>query len=768
MGRSGLSTNSSCYKAQLAGYYFFFWFMISGFCNTLAAQNIPEVLLQFPWAGGMNSCQFGVIDINRDGKPDLVIFDRFGNRILPFINEGSTGEIRYSYHPELTSCFPDLHDWVIFADYNCDGKQDIFTYSLGGVRVFKNISDTSLKFELITNLLTSYFYTGKVGILLTPVDYPAIADIDHDGDLDLLTFFGLGSYVEYHKNLSMEKNGTCDSLDYMLSDKCWGDFKESEGGNKITLNIQCPYKYSGLPELSCNTLSPKHTGSTLLATDLDGNGLKDLIVGDVDFPDLIALMNGGTIDSAHMISQDSTFPGNPYPIRLFSFPACSIIDMDNDGIRDLVVSPFDPSLYVAENKRSCWFYNNTGTNDHPVFQFQTDHFFQNEMIDVGTNAYPIVADINGDGLPDLLIGNYGEYDSSYYFQGSLKSVFISKISYYKNTGQPNNPSFHHVTDDFADLSRLHGLAFYPTFADLDGDGDPDMITGNADGSLTYFQNTAGSGHDPVFAPAQTQYQKIDAGSFSAPQLFDLDGDGLPDLVIGNQKGTLVYYKNTGTLVSPVFTHATDSLGKVVVTNPLISYDGYSTPFFFKDPSGKTGLIVGCEEGKVHYYTNIDGNLNGTFTRADSLLTVLCGSPIPSSFGYRTATTVANLEDPDFMDLIVGNFSGGLNYYSHKTSPVVYTAIEEKGLASAPQFVVYPNPADQQVFIQSAQRFNPGYFQVTLYNSLAQPVIQKVFLASNPISIFVANLPESIYFLTVSPLSPHGPVNPFTTKIVVIH
>jgi hypothetical protein len=768
MGRSVSPINSSRYKAQFTVCSFLIWFLVSGFCLAVVAQNIPEVPLQFPWAGGMNSCQFGAIDINLDGKPDLVIFDRFGNRILPFINEGSTGVIRYSWHPELSSLFPDLHDWVIFADYNCDGKQDIFTYGLGGVRVFKNISDTVLKFELITNLLTSYYYTGKVGILVTPVDYPAIADIDQDGDLDLLTFFGLGSYVEYHKNLSVEKYGTCDSLDYRLSDKCWGDFKESEGGNKITLDIQCPYKYSGLPGLSCNSQSPKHTGSTLLATDLDDNGLKDLIVGDVDYPGLIALMNGGTVDSAHMISQDSTFPGNPNPVHLFSFPACSFLDMDNDGMRDLVVSPFDPSLYVSENKRSCWFYKNTGTNDHPSFQFQTDHFFQNEMIDVGTNAYPIVTDINGDGLPDLLIGNYGEYDSSYYFQASLKSVFISKISYYKNTGQPNNPSFHLVTDDFANLSRLRGLAFYPTFADLDGDGDLDMIIGNADGTLTYFQNTAGPGTEPVFGPAQTQYQKIKAGSFSAPQLFDLDGDGLPDLVIGNQKGTLVYYHNTGTSGSPVFTYVTDSLGKVSVTNPLISYDGYSTPFFFKDPTGKTGLIVGCEEGKVHYYTQIDGNLNGTFTRSDSLLSVLCGSPVPSSFGYRTAATVANLEDPDFMDLVVGNFSGGLNYCSHKTSPVVYTAIHENDPALKQQFVVCPNPAREQVFIQSLQRSDPGYFQATLYNSLGQPVVQKAFLSSVPTTLQVSNLPESIYFLIVSPLSPQGQATLFTAKIVVVH
>jgi len=723
--------------------------------------------MQYPWAGGLNSCQFGSIDINLDGKPDLVIFDRFGNRILPFLNEGSAGEIKYSYHPEYSSLFPDLQEWVIFADYNCDGKQDIFTYLNGGVRVFKNISDTSLKFQLVTDQLTSYYYTGKVGIFLTNVDYPAIADIDDDGDLDFLTFFGLGSYLEYHKNLSMEKYGNCDSLDFMLADKCWGDIKESEGGNHLTLNIVCPYKFSGFPGLCCNERPPKHTGSTLLATDLDGNGVKDLIIGDIDFSNLIALINGGTPDSAHMISQDSTYPDD-HPVRLYSLPACSFLDMDNDGIRDLVVSPFDPQYYISENKYSCWYYKNTGTNDHPVFQFQTHDFFQNEMIDVGTSSSPVIADINGDGLPDLLIGNYGYFDSAYSYQGYLHAVFSSKISYFKNTGQAGNPVFHLVTDDFAGLSGLHSLALHPTFYDLDGDGDMDMITGNADGTLSYFNNIAGAGKEPVFAPVQLNYKNIDGGNFSAPQLFDLDGDGLPDLLIGNQKGTVVYYHNTGTRTSPEFTHVTDSLGKVDVTNHNLDYDGLSTPFFFKDPSGKTGLIVGSKEGKVHYYTNIDNNLGGTFTLSDSLLSGLCGVALPELYGITSAACVANLEDASYMDLIVGNFSGGLNYYSQKTSPAVYTAIEEKGLAVALQFEVTPNPANDQVFIHPLQRQDPGDLRVILYNTLGQPVLQKVFPSANPFSISVGNLPASLYLLNISPHSSLGRVNSFTTKIVVIH
>jgi hypothetical protein len=732
------------------------------------AQDVPEIQLKYPWAGGMNSCQFGSIDINLDGKPDLIIFDRHGNRILPFINKGSPGETRYTFHPEYASLFPNLHDWVIFSDYNCDGKADIFTYSLGGARVFKNVSDTALKFELVTNLLTSFYYSGKVGILITPVDYPAIADIDGDGDQDLLTFFGLGSYVEYHKNLSMEKYGTCDSLDYALSDKCWGDFKESEGGNAITLNVTCPYKSSGIPGLTCNTTDPRHTGSTLLAADLNGDGLKDLILGDIDFPDLIALINGGTVDSSHMVSQDSTFPANTNPLHLFSFPACSFLDVDHDGLPDLVVSPFDPSLYKTANKRSCWFYKNTGTQDHPEFHFQTDNFFQNEMIDVGTNAYPVITDVNGDGLPDLLIGNYGYYDSSYFYQATLQSVFTTRITYYRNTGQINDPVFHLVTDDFGHLSILHGLAGYPTFGDLDNDGDPDMITGNPDGTLTFFQNTAGSGHEPVFAAPQLKYQNIDAGNYSAPQLFDLDGDGLLDLVIGNQEGKMVYYHNAGTLTLPQFVHVTDSLGRVNVTNPALSNDGYLTPCFFNDPAGITKLLAGCEEGKVHLYTNIDGNLAGTFTPSDSLLSTLCGTPLPASYGYRTAAAIYPFQDPGYPDLIVGNFSGGLNYFSHKSNPSVFTGISSTLTLRNPGFRVYPNPADQEVNIMPDEAGIPASYNLELFNPLGQTVIRKSFYSDHPVSIGLSSVPPGVYFLAISPLSDPERSIRFITKVLVIH
>jgi len=743
-------------------------------------QNILVNPLKFAWAGGLNSCQFCPIDLNLDGITDLLVFDRHGNRILTFINGGTPDSVDYIFSPEYAAKLPDLHDWVITADYNCDGKADLFTYSLGGIRVFRNISDTALKFKLVTNLLKSYYYTGYVGILVTPVDYPAIADIDSDGDLDILTFFGLGSYVEYHKNLSMEKFGNCDSLDYRLTDHCWGKFKESEGGNHITLNAACPYKIPGLvapsdllqvPDHFQTSLALKadvtgrnerHTGSTMLAIDLDGDSVKDLVLGDVDFPNLIALMNGGTKDSALMTSLDTLFPSYSRSIRLFSFPAASFLDVNNDGINDLLVSPFDPNLFISENIKSVWYFKNTGTNQIPHFEFETDRFLQQQMLDFGSNACPLLFDFNGDALQDLFVGNYGIYDSSWYSQAVLHSSYTAGITYFKNEGTVGSPLFRKVTDNLAGITALHLTAVFPALGDVNGDGRPDLVIGNSDSTLIFFNNQGSSGDLPDFGPPHMDYQHIRGDVFNTPVLFDLDRDGLLDLIMGNRKGKLVYFRNTGTSTEPVFTFITDSLGRVDVTNYNLSYDGFSTPFFFRDGMQETRLIVGAEEGIIHYYTHIDGNLQGRFTESDSLGVLIGNSSLDIRDGLRTAPTMGHLSDPYFYDLIDGNFSGGLNYYSSKITP----GISEKSLLPEYHIRIFPNPANDQVTIglypvtgsfpptpglpvlrdklSSRGKGSPAESGLKIYDLLGRTISEFPF--SQKTTFSVSAFPEGIYFI----------------------
>jgi hypothetical protein len=518
----------------------------------------------------------------------------------------------------------------------------------------------------------------------------------------------------------------------------------------------------------CRDGNPKHTGSTFLVTDLNGDGLRDAVLGDIDFPNLVALYNGGTADSAVMTSQDTLFPGDDRPVWLFSFPSAQMIDPDNDGIEDLVVSPFDPNLVIAENTRSAWYYKNTGTHSIPDFQFVTDRFFQEEMIDAGTNSYPVIYDLDGDGLLDLIIGNWGYYDSSWYDQGILRSSYTSKISWYRNTGTATAPLFTLATDDLGNLFSFHLKGLYPAFGDLDGDGDADMLAGNSEGTLLFLLNTAGPGKPPVFSSPVFNYQNIDAGNFSAPQLFDLDGDGLTDLVIGEQKGNLNYYRNTGSFQQPQFTYVTDSLGKVNVTNYNISYDGYSTPCFFAGPDGSTQLLVGSEEGIVHYYRNIDGNLGGTFTPSDSLYRLFSDTPEEVRCGWRTVPAVAHLSDPDFLDLVVGNYSGGLNYFTNRAEPGVNPFIAEEKWNAAPFFKVFPNPADSFITIAADGTGVHGNIRVILFNSLGEVVKEQEYSFSITVKLSLAGLQDGFYFLKIILLDPDDPDQLFLFKVVILH
>jgi hypothetical protein len=705
-----------------------------------------------PWAGGMNSCQFGAIDLNMNGIKDLFVFDRHGNRIMTFLNGGTPGQIDYTYTPEYAEAFPEMFDWVILKDYNNNGLTDIFTYSkeYPGIIVYKNVSDTELKFELMAYpYLTSLQGGGEVNILVTDVDYPGIADIDGDGDLDILVFGVFGSFIQYHRNMSMELYGVPDSLKFEEVTRCWGWFAESEESNVIYLDTCQPFKNENrvISDMWINDRAGRHVGSTFLLLDLNANGLMDLVLGDVDYPNLIELINGGTPDSAYMISQDPLFPSYDKPVQMFSMPVGAYIDVNNNGINDLILSPFDPSLITSENHRSVWLYLNSGQNDQPNLNFVQKDFLQEGMIDVGSGAYPVFADYDGDGLPDLFISNFGYYMYSWYGPGMfLHSVYWSNIALFRNTGTATQPQFSRVTHDFAGLHSLHLTGIYPTFGDLDGDGDPDMIIGHEEGSLIFFENIAGPGQPMVFADPVFNYQDIQVGKFSTPQLFDLDGDGLIDLIIGEQKGNLNYYRNTGTAASPQFQFITDSLGKVNVTNYNLSYNGYSTPCFFRNMENETRLIVGSEHGKIFYFKDIDGNLEGTFTECDSLFVILNGEPGNPGKGIRTAAAIADLDQDGFFELIVGNYAGGVNYYPGIQQPQV-ASVNPVSQGST-QFKLYPNPAAGRLMIEMNGSLGMEVIRISVFDLFGNQLMTHTVTGKQTIELNISGLASGVYLCKV--------------------
>ncbi len=672
--------------------------------DSIQYTNIQGLTIDLPWLGGMNSCQFFEMDLDQNGLNDLVVYDKHGGRILPFLKYNSCGLQKFIFAPEYREQFPTFESWVQSYDFNMDDKMDLFTYTTAGIRVYKNISDfENLQFELHSPRLTSNYGSGiPINLFCNSEDYPAIADIDGDGDLDILNFWTLGMYVDYHKNKSIEIHSDLDSLHFELETRCWGYFSEHESSNVLYLDDDCNNKQF------LGNKNSRHTGSTMLAYDFFGNGLKDLIIGDVDYPHLILLKNGGTLDSAYMIMQDTLFPNTQKPVRLYSMPSASLIDVNFDGQVDLVVSPFDPSLDKSENKKSVWVYLNTGTNEFPNFEFHTDAFLQNRMIDYGSGAYPTFCDINGNGLSDMIVGNWGEYDSSNYIGTILKSYYSSSLKLIMNNGSQYLPLFEEAEDDFGNLRQYNLTGLYPTAYDIDNDGDIDIIVGQSDGSIIFLENTAGQGNLPVFNSPVFNYFNIQVGHFSAPQLFDIDKDGKIDLLIGNRTGKITFYKNTGTSEIPNFSFVTDFIGGVDVRDYNMSYFGYSTPYFF-EKNDTTYLFVGSENGKIRYYKNIDNNLDGIFTLVEEeMFFVRNNNRFPINEGIRTSVAVQDLNNDNKPELIVGNFAGGLTFFSGVVAPPINIGIQKN---SNTVIKIAPNPTFQYFHIINSENDQTTFIKI---------------------------------------------------------
>ena len=766
-------------------------------CDSIVVKDSLGNELDMPWTGGLNGVHFQEIDLNIDGVMDLVIFDIHGDRLLTFINNGTANTVDYSFAPEYQKIFPEIQSWMQTVDYDNDGDMDIFNYSTygAGITVYQNISSNGLlKFKLVTNTI-NYYIPGwpPTNIFVSSVDYPAIVDVDNDGDVDILTFSVLGTFVYYYRNYSMENYNVPDSLDFKLYDKCWGKFAESETTNSVFLNQTCNYNAA---KTSGGGSGFKHTGSTLLAIDLNNDTLKDLILGDVDFFTVNSLINGGTLDSAHMISQDTTYPSNTQQVDMISFPVSKFIDIDNDGINELIVSPFEAAYYKPENRNSVWLYENSGSNTQPIFNFVQKDFIQNEMIDVGDASNPSLVDVDQDGLLDLIISNYGYVESSYFdtVWYILYTHKISQLTYYHNVGTANNPVYQLIEEDWAGLSALDKISLRATFGDIDGDGDDDMIIGSDEGNLIYYENTAATGQTMSFAAPIMNYQNITVGdeNFSSPQLIDINGDTLLDLVIGKKTnrlrniaiqdsivGYVSYYKNTGTSTQPIFTLETDSMGNVDPKDYWNYYSAYSAPYFFRDSNDSLKLFVGSGSGLTFYYRDIEANIHGTFgidssmTYTDVVQTLYSvfsftnsdRNLVPFKAGIRSAPLVHDFNMDGYPDMMVGNFSGGLNYF--KGTAPLGIGMEDSKHISAPDMKLYPNPADNYVNLNIDKYQDLQTLNIEIRDMTGRLVSAKRSIANQNTRINTANLKQGVYFVTVYSKSYSGQNFFRTLKLMIL-
>lgn len=701
------------------------------------------VQLKLAWAGGLNNPQFSSIDFNEDGINDLFVFDKSGNVILPMIQEGEAGEINFFYKPDYTSRFPKVHDWTLLRDFNCDGYPDIFTYSdFGpGAMVYENNGQSGNSwFSIADSLLYTYYEigssSGDVNIFISTIDLPAIHDIDDDGDLDIFTYQLQGSKVEFHKNFSQENDNEC-GLEYELKNRCWGFFAEDDDSEEILLGQDC-----------INVVDPQiagpahHTGSTLLMMDINDDGFDDLVMGDVSYSSLTTVVNGGpnSIGLDSVTSVNYFFPNTTAELILNTFPASFYLDIDNDGFNDFIAAP--NAQYTSDNIDAVSLYLNNGTNSAPDLEWIQNDFLQGDMIDVGEGAYPIFMDVNQDGLMDLLVGNRKKISDS---------LSTSSISYFENTGSSTNPSFNLENENIFNLSSIGvGEALYPAFLDLNGDNAPDLILGNLEGELYYLLNDAAENEElnypgPAFPLQDDNLENIDVGQLAKPTFFDLNEDGLQDLIVGERSGRLSYFENTGSSSNAEFTFVSDTLGGVRSPGFLLN-TGYSSPLFYEE-DGDIILLVGSETGELQYYDNISGNLSGTFTQ-------ITGPASDLFEGKRTCAARYDLNGDDLADLIIGNYRGGISFFEGDLTSDITEKTKEK------EFSIYPNPSNSILTISHTK--NEAY-TVRIFNQIGQLVKSLSNEGQQEFLINVGDLANGQYSLQLITEDSN-----FIEKLIIIH
>lgn len=684
--------------------------------------------IQFPWMGGIDLPQYSNADINNDGFQDILVFDKKSNTVKVLLLD-SVG--KYNFAPSLSQVFPkDIYGFALFKDYNCDGLVDIFSQTNAGIRVHKQkLVGGQISFELAASILEFDLGGNQVNLYNVNGDVPGVADIDADGDMDIVVFPIFGGNTILYRNISQESGYGCDSLIYEEYNSCWGLFRESNSNYNINFDVVCKGGSS-----TTNNGTPKHIGSTILVFDPNNDGKFDLLLGDVTYTNLVYLQNDADNLNAHMDSNtvDYFYPSYNTSANVVEFPAAFEADVDADGLKDLLISPNTLTGHV--NYNSSWFYKNTG-NPAQRYSFVKSNFLVSDNIDLGGYGYAIFEELSGDTLLDMLVCN------GYLFDENGTKHSLNK--YYENIGNDTMPIFELVTNNYANINDLGVYFVRPTFGDLDNDGDKDMLLGIEDGTIALYENTAGAGNTSNFVFNQFNYFNLDVGNRAHPQLIDLNGDSLLDIVAGKEGsyGNIAYYWNYGTASSPSFHQDSSNLalGNITTNEPGF-VQGYSAPFILKTDSN-TILYTGTDVGNIlSFELNQDSLKSGNFTLLDSTL-------LPVKAGIQTNLFITDIDNNSALDYFIGNISGGVHRYT--TTPtkdsviVIPPAIVD---LYAFDFVLYPNPSENHLIIKVNDDIN--IVKCKIVNVLGQNVIDEKLEGVHTLTLNVFTLNNGIYYLVL--------------------
>jgi hypothetical protein len=409
-----------------------------------------------------------VADFNGDGEPDLAVSNENDGTVGVLLNTTAPGSMTFSFATQTTFAAGTNLRALAVGDLDGDGLPDLITASVSAT----GANDLTVLMNTTVAGATTPTFTVQTGIDLGTGTQPrsiAVGDFNGDGLLDLAT-------------ANFGPNTTSVLL------------------NTTVLPTVAP---TFIPQTS-------NAGGDLTAVaigDINGDGKPDLVVSDFLNSSVKVLLNTtptGAITPTFAAPVSFSIGGTSRSLLL--------ADLNGDGLPDIVIGPESNSVSVLVNTTA---QGATTPTFAPIQNFNS-----------GGSSAVAVADLNGDGLPDIVAIDIG-------YPNPLDTTSAAAVLL--NTTTPGSTTLSFAAPQFFATGNI---SFSVALGDLNGDGKPDIVVANQqDNTVSVLLNTTVTGSlTASFATQQT------FATGSAPEsvvLGDINGDGLPDIVVANSGASTV-------------------------------------------------------------------------------------------------------------------------------------------------------------------------------------------------------------------------------------
>ncbi len=559
-----------------------------------------------PFLGGFDVPRPQLVDIDGDGDLDLFVQER-SNGVMHFENVDGTFIWRTDRYLDLA-----VGEWYRFADLDGDGLVDLLSEApVSYIRAWRNVGTKgSPRFEVAVDSLRD---SDGSPIAADRQNILNVVDIDCNGRLDLFIGRVAGTVDRYEAVPGTEQSGVPRFA------------MHTERFEDIEILGQIP---GGTPGLEQG--SQRHGANTLAFGDIDGDGDADLFWGDYFEAGLLLIENQTTgCGVPSMRGKPVPFPKGA-PVLTSGYNAPTVGDLSGNGLQDVVIGviggSYTPRTTSVDN---LLLISQTARGE---FVLNTRRLIA--TLDVGSEATPSLADLDGDGDLDLLVGNKIAPDTD----------STGTIARFENVGTAKAPHFVE-----RDALPMRGEFHYaPIAADLDGDGLTDLLVGTWRDRVQWWRNT-GTGSAPVYVMVDSALITLTRGSNTTPTVADLDGDGDVDLIVGEASGQLNLYRNVGSRVAPVFE---------LVSDEFLGLDvGRRSAPLLADlrGDGKPDLLIGSEDGDVQRWRNVSEGSEIRFVREADL---------GLETGPFSTIAVGDVDGDGDLDVIIGTTAGGLRYFEN--------------------------------------------------------------------------------------------------------